>query len=110
MDGQSPEQSGALVVPGQALPDGCMKLRMIAATAMSEDPFKSFEFDGIMGLGLSGLSQSAAFNFLNVLRSSVQDKGSCIMDTFSVFLADNEDEESEITLGGWVDKHLEDEI
>jgi len=83
---------------------------MIAATAMSEDPFKSFEFDGIMGLGLSGLSQSAAFNFLNVLRSSVQDKGSCIMDTFSVFLADNEDEESEITLGGWVDKHLEDEI
>jgi len=83
---------------------------MIAATAMSEEPFKSFEFDGILGLGLDGLSQSPDFNFLHVIRSSVQEQGSCILDTFAVFLADNDEEDSEITLGGWADEHLEEEL
>jgi len=87
-----------------------MKLQMIAATAMSEEPFKSFEFDGILGLGLDGLSQSPAFNFLNVVGKSVTDKGSCISETFSVFLADSKDEDSEITLGGWADARLEEEL
>jgi hypothetical protein len=83
---------------------------MIAATAMSEDPFKTFEFDGIMGLGLEGLSQTDEFNFLHVMRASVQDQGSCIKDTFAVFLADNANEGSEITLGGWADEHLEEDL
>jgi hypothetical protein len=92
------------------LPDGCMRLRMIAATEMSEEPFKAFEFDGILGLGLDGLSQSPEFNFLHVVRASVQDQGSCILDTFSVFLADNDIEDSEITLGGWVDERKEEDL
>lgn len=92
------------------LPDGCMRLRMIAATEMSEEPFKAFEFDGILGLGLDGLSQSPDFNFLHVVRASVQDQGSCILDTFSVFLADNDIEDSEITLGGWVDERKEEDL
>lgn len=83
---------------------------MIAATAMSEEPFKSFEFDGILGLGLDGLSQSPEFNFLQVIGASVHDQGSCIMDTFAVFLADNENEDSEITLGGWADNRLEEDL
>jgi hypothetical protein len=94
----------------QDVPEGCMRLRMIAATAMSEEPFKAFEFDGILGLGLDGLSQSNSFNFLHVLRGSVKDQGSCIADTFSVFLADSAGEDSEITLGGWTEAHLEDEL
>merc|ERR1719487_1309131 len=77
---------------------------------MSEDPFKTFEFDGILGLGLDGLSQANEFNFLNVIRASVQDQGSCIMDTFAVFLADNNAEDSEITLGGWAKEHLEEDL
>jgi len=92
------------------LPEGCMRLRTIAATQMSEEPFKSFEFDGIMGLGLDGLSQSPEFNFLSVMRSSVQDQAGCVQDMFAVFLADNDHEESQITLGGWADEHLEDEL
>jgi hypothetical protein len=91
--------------------NGCMRLRMIAATAMSEEPFKSFEFDGILGLGLDGLSQSSEFNFLHVLlRGSVGEQESCIRDTFAVFLADNEDEESEVTLGGWAADHLDEDL
>merc|ERR1719329_787447 len=77
---------------------------------MSEEPFKSFDFDGILGLGLDGLSQSPEFNFLHVLTGFDQDQGSCVMDTFAVFLADNDKEVSEITLGGWADSHLEEEL
>lgn len=93
-----------------SLPDGCMKLHMIAATAMSEDPFKTFEFDGVLGLGLDGLSQTEQFNFLHVLRQSVHDQGSFIKDMFSVFLADDSGENSEITLGGWVDDRSQEDI
>jgi hypothetical protein len=87
-----------------------MKLRMIAATQMSEDPFKTFDFDGILGLGLDGLSQTPEFNFLHVIRSSLQDTGRCIMDMFAVFLADTDIEDSEITLGGWDDERLADDV
>lgn len=83
---------------------------MIAATAMSEDPFASFDFDGILGLGLGGLSQSSEFNFLHVVRASMPDAGSCFKDTFAVFLADSEGEDSDITLGGWAEDHLEEEL
>lgn len=83
---------------------------MIAATAMSEDPFATFDFDGILGLGLGGLSQSSEFNFLHVVRASMPDAGSCFKDTFAVFLADSEGEESDITLGGWAEDHLEEEL
>jgi len=113
-DGDMPESSSVVTPqdPGglEVLPDGCMRLRMIAATAMSEEPFKTFEFDGILGLGLDGLSQAPEFNFLHVVRASVRDQGSCIRDTFAVFLADSEDEDSEITLGGWASEHLEEEL
>lgn len=105
------EGSGSLVTSGTSeLPDGCMKLHMIAATAMSEEPFKTFEFDGILGLGLDGLSQTPTFNFLHVLRASVQEQGSFIKDMFAVFLAEDEGENSEITLGGWADEHSQEDI
>jgi len=117
MDGENssqalsaPESPGGLIASGQPLPDGCMKLHMIAATAMSEEPFKNFEFDGILGLGLDGLSQTSQFNFLQVLGGSVHDQGSHIQSTFAVFLADNAREKSEITLGGWADEHLEEDL
>eukprot|EP00419_Tripos_fusus_P032143 CAMPEP_0172774170 /NCGR_PEP_ID=MMETSP1074-20121228/195671_1 /TAXON_ID=2916 /ORGANISM="Ceratium fusus, Strain PA161109" /LENGTH=49 /DNA_ID= /DNA_START= /DNA_END= /DNA_ORIENTATION= len=32
---------------------GCLYMRFITATAMTEDPFENFDFDGIMGLGLN---------------------------------------------------------
>jgi hypothetical protein len=87
-----------------------MKLRMIGATEMSEDPFKTFDFDGILGLGLDGLSQTPEFNFLHVLQTNSRGQSGRGMDMFSVFLASHENEQSEITLGGWADKHLEDDL
>jgi len=89
------------------LEKGCMKLRLIAATHMSEEPFKSFQFDGVLGLGLEGLSQASEFNFLNVVASSVRSE---TPDTFSVFLGEDSDEESKITFGGWDEKKLVEDL
>mmetsp|Transcript_73455 Transcript_73455/g.157400 ORF Transcript_73455/g.157400 Transcript_73455/m.157400 type:complete len:735 (-) Transcript_73455:34-2238(-) len=94
----------------QPLRPGCVSLRVIAATELSEEPFKSFQFDGILGLGLDGLSQAPEFNFLGVVAQSLGDWGGGMPHTFAVFLAENEDEESEIALGGWAKKHLREEL
>jgi len=89
--------------------DGCIDLRMIATTEMSEDPFSSFEFDGVMGLGLAGLSQTSEFNFLETAAGG----GSWTPmpgaeRTFAVFLAISDEEQSEITFGGWQASRLRD--
>ncbi|CAL1147914.1 unnamed protein product, partial [Cladocopium goreaui] len=43
---------------------GCVDLRLVSATEMTDDPFSSFRFDGVLGLGLPSLSQTMEFNFL----------------------------------------------
>lgn len=90
------------------LPPGCMKLSMIAATEMSAEPFKAFEFDGVLGLGLAGLSQGPSFNFIEVLADNANGAGNDLSHTFGVFLAEDGHGDSEITLGGWSSKRLED--
>jgi len=105
-DGPAPTN----VTPEQGQPAGCMTLRFIAATQLSEDPFKSFNFDGILGLGLDGLSQSSEFNFMEVIADSIRDSGSLSPKTFGVFLADNKIEDSEIALGGWAKAHLAEDL
>uniref|UniRef100_A0A7S0AU61 Peptidase A1 domain-containing protein n=1 Tax=Pyrodinium bahamense TaxID=73915 RepID=A0A7S0AU61_9DINO len=90
--------------------DGCMNLRMIIATDMSEEPFKTFHFDGVLGLGLPGLSQAPQFNLLLVLADSVRQWGGKRPNIFSVFLSEREDETSELTLGGFVRERLEGEL
>lgn len=83
------------------LPPDCMRMGMVAATDMTPEPFKNFEFDGVLGLGLSGLSGAHKdFNFLDVLGRSVS-AGTERPHTFAVFLASDGKETSEISFGGW---------
>jgi saccharopepsin len=110
--GQLPQQKpgaavgpGAVSVSGKSRSAGCVKLRMIAATEVSEEPFKAFHFDGVMGLGLSGLSQAPEFNFMGTVAQAVKSLGGDRPHTFSVFLGET-DEESQITLGGWKEDRL----
>jgi len=89
--------------------DGCVDLRLVATTEMSEDPFSSFEFDGVLGLGLAGLSQTSEFNFLQT--AAGEDSWVPMPNaerTFAVFLAISEEEQSEITFGGWQVSHMRD--
>eukprot|EP00929_Paragymnodinium_shiwhaense_P015524 TRINITY_DN12362_c0_g1_i1.p1 TRINITY_DN12362_c0_g1~~TRINITY_DN12362_c0_g1_i1.p1 ORF type:complete len:631 (+),score=135.09 TRINITY_DN12362_c0_g1_i1:79-1971(+) len=89
------------------LPAGCARMRFIAATEMSEQPFETFMFDGILGLGLSELSQTPEFNFINVLSKFMQGWGSNMPHTFAVFLGQTWGEKSELALGGWDEDHLD---
>lgn len=105
-------QEGALVAQRSGkLPADCMGLRMIAATDMSEDPFRDFDFDGVLGLGLSGLSQSPEFNPVNIISTMAQEgQGRNNPNMFAVFLADDDREQSEITFGGYVQDRVTDNI
>jgi len=87
--------------------EACIRLRTVAATEMTHEPFSSFEFDGVLGLGLPGLSQTPEFNFFNVatLSGAVQTNTSHL---FTVFLATSDLEQSDITFGGMRMEHIAD--
>ena len=79
------------------LKDVCIQQHMVMAVEMSVQPFKSFAFDGILGLGLSKLSLSPSFSFLTMMQAAGEVKESY----FGVYLSEGENgEESELTLGG----------
>jgi len=84
-----------------SLPAGCVTMRIILATAMSDDPFKHFKFDGVFGLGLQGLSQAAEFNFPSVMTNAFRQWGSLHPYIFAVYLGQGDKDQSEITLGGY---------
>eukprot|EP00747_Dinoflagellata_sp_TGD_P022162 gnl/TRDRNA2_/TRDRNA2_128942_c1_seq1.p1 gnl/TRDRNA2_/TRDRNA2_128942_c1~~gnl/TRDRNA2_/TRDRNA2_128942_c1_seq1.p1 ORF type:complete len:594 (-),score=88.07 gnl/TRDRNA2_/TRDRNA2_128942_c1_seq1:49-1830(-) len=80
----------------------CVSMNLVVAREMSAQPFKSFKFDGIVGLGLSSLSLDDEFSILEVLRMSGIPK-----TMFSVCLTEGElGEESEITFGGTNDSRF----
>lgn len=87
--------------------DGCVDLRLVATTEMSEDPFSSFDFDGVLGMSLAGLSQTSEFNFLETAAASdAWNPMPGAERTFAVYLATSDEEESEITFGGWQVAHM----
>lgn len=77
----------------------CLDMNLVTAVQMSTQPFKNFNFDGIMGLGLSTLALSKDFSFFDLVAKS----GKVRSAHFGVFLSDGdvEGEESEIALGGY---------
>uniref|UniRef100_A0A7S2B2T3 Peptidase A1 domain-containing protein n=1 Tax=Alexandrium andersonii TaxID=327968 RepID=A0A7S2B2T3_9DINO len=108
---ESVSTSGAIVSQRSGkLPSDCMGLRMIAATDMSEDPFNDFEFDGVLGLGLNGLSQSPEFNPVHIISTMAMEAKGRDPHMFSVFLAQNDNEESEITFGGYAPAKTEEDV
>jgi len=82
----------------------CLEMNVVMAVKMSTQPFKSFNFDGIMGLGLSSLALSDEFSFFDLVSKS----GKVRSAHFGVFLTegDVEGEESEIAIGGYNDERL----
>mmetsp|Transcript_1743 Transcript_1743/g.3121 ORF Transcript_1743/g.3121 Transcript_1743/m.3121 type:complete len:543 (+) Transcript_1743:184-1812(+) len=75
----------------------CTDVAIVSAIEMSTQPFKSFKFDGIIGLGLSSLAVSPAFSFFAILASKPG-----FSPRFGFFLTEDDDkEESELALGGY---------
>lgn len=76
----------------------CVSADFLGVTQESKFPFIELPFDGIFGLGLSGLSTGQNFNFVSRLASNSSD----IEPVIAVFLRRlDADEDSEITFGDW---------
>jgi hypothetical protein len=80
----------------------CDRGSFIAATYESRNPFKSFQFDGVLGLGLNSMSQGEDFNLMHRMGT----RRSLRQSVFSVFLSDSDEERSEVTFGEVKHEHL----
>eukprot|EP00927_Polykrikos_kofoidii_P005785 TRINITY_DN122_c0_g1_i6.p1 TRINITY_DN122_c0_g1~~TRINITY_DN122_c0_g1_i6.p1 ORF type:complete len:425 (-),score=60.96 TRINITY_DN122_c0_g1_i6:478-1752(-) len=75
--------------------ENCVRVRIVLARKMSEEPFKHFGFDGVIGLGLKGLALHPGFHFFGQMTNKNK-----MHPTFSFFIARGEQTRSEITFGG----------
>jgi len=76
----------------------CVEISIVTAVEMTNNPFRSFNFDGIFGLALDSLAMTPEFSFLTRLTSSTAHA----QQQFGVFLTHEEEgEQSEIALGGY---------
>jgi hypothetical protein len=82
----------------------CSKVRFIAATDESTEPFEEVPFDGIMGMGFNDLSMGKGFN----IPDDLNDSGQLPQGQFSFYLTD--DSTSEITFGGYKPDSLASDI
>jgi len=95
-------------VPGQPSTEGvekqlCVEMSVVLAVEMSTQPFKTFRFDGILGLGLDGLAMNKHFSAFEMIMGTGLPNAH-----FGVFLSEGEEdgEESQIAMGGVDDKRL----
>jgi len=86
---------------------GCVNMGFVSAIAMTDDPFDSFDFDGVMGLGLPWLSETPKYNFLSEAALGGSWSPGETSHMFSVFLATSDEEDSEITFAGYRPERFE---
>jgi saccharopepsin len=85
----------------------CVENAFIELTRMSQQPFNTFNYDGILGVGMPAASIDKRFNIIGNLAEA----GLLKRDRFAVWLRTEEDvEDSEITFGDFDEKRLASEI
>lgn len=95
------EISGVFIKDDVCIGSLCTNANLVAATDETDDPFSSFNFDGVLGLALPQMAQGPSFSIMDHL---VQNKA-LRQPLFSVFLSDSDMENSEITFGAVKDEH-----
>jgi len=96
------EISGVFIQDDVCLGSLCTNMHFVGATSETDDPFSSFNFDGVLGLALQEMSQGPDYSLMGHL---VQSKA-LRQNLFSVFLSDSDMESSEITFGAVKDEHM----
>ena len=96
------EISGVFVQDKLCIGNLCSKGSFVASTDETDDPFTSFNFDGVLGLALPQMSQGPEFNLMDRMMGAKSLK----KPLFAVFLSDSDNEESEITFGDWKESHM----
>jgi hypothetical protein len=99
-------------VRGQCIKDqvclgsACTQAILIAAHDESSQPFATFNFDGILGLALSGMAETPDFSVMGLL---TKDKA-LHKQIFSVFMSNSDEEISEVVFGGIKQEHMASEL
>merc|ERR550537_177459 len=96
------EISGVFIEDDVCIGSLCTNMNFVGATSETDDPFSSFNFDGVLGLALPEMSQGPDFSLMDHL---VQSKA-LRQPLFSVFLSDSDMESSEITFGAVKEEHM----
>jgi len=78
-----------------AVNHACARARVVLAKEMTDEPFRRFKFDGVLGLGLEALSLNPEFNFFSQMSSGLK-----MEPVFGVYLSQHDDVHSEISFGG----------
>merc|ERR1719386_397475 len=100
------EISGVFLQDDVCIGSLCTNIFFVGATDETDDPFTSFQFDGVLGLALPEMSQGKDFNVMTHL----MDAGALHKPLFSVFLSDSDIENSEITFGDIKQEHMATEM
>merc|ERR1719253_495130 len=100
------EATGVIIKDKVCIGKTCAHADLVSAMEESDSPFKDAPFDGILGMGLTALSEAPAFNLMDCM---VRDKA-IKTGMFSVFLATTDAEESEILFGTYRSEHIADKL
>lgn len=84
----------------------CAEVRVILATEMTKEPFMTFEFDGVLGLGLAALAVDPEFSFFGQLAQQNNLKEA----SFGYFLSRDDSVPSEISFGGHDSRRMATEL
>eukprot|EP00439_Symbiodinium_sp_Y106_P061304 s801_g9.t1 len=84
--------------------NGCARINLVTATQMTDEPFSSFSFDGVVGLGLGALAVEPNFSIFQQLTKITH---SNFMPQFAYFLSEHDDLPSEISFGGHNPKRMQ---
>ncbi|CAJ1362500.1 unnamed protein product [Effrenium voratum] len=82
---------------------GCATARLVTAHQMTEEPFKNFGFDGVMGLGLASLAVDPRFS---VFEQMARMNGPRFTPQFGYFISEDDAVPSEICFGGHDVRHM----
>jgi hypothetical protein len=80
----------------QSQANDCIKVRVITASEMTEEPFYNFAFDGVVGLGLGALAVDPEFSYFGEMAK----RGILPEPKFGFFLSMSDEVPSEIAIGG----------
>jgi hypothetical protein len=95
-----PAEATSIAIKDRKQQKLCSSMSIVVAVEMSAQPFESFKFDGIFGLGLDSLALSNQFSFFSRL-SAQSAKDFQKLPHFGIFLSDGaHGEQSEIAVGG----------
>lgn len=70
-------------------------MAFIVAYEETDDPFNHYSFDGVLGLSLEGMAHGSPYHIVDMLR-----KADDSLSIMSIFLADSDNEASEVNFGG----------